>query len=72
MRYTETIRQTLPALLAELRVESMLDLPCGDFNWMKQVELPVSRYIGADIVEPLIAKNQGQYGKSSEPSRSFG
>jgi hypothetical protein len=71
LRYTETIRQTLPGLLKELGVESMLDLPCGDFNWMRQVELPVSRYIGGDIVEGLIAKNQAQYGRGGERSREF-
>jgi hypothetical protein len=37
----------------------MLDLPCGDYGWMRTIELPVARYIGADllpeIVEPLAA-----------------
>jgi hypothetical protein len=39
----------------------MLDLPCGDYGWMRTVELPVTRYVGADllpeIVGPLAAAN---------------
>jgi hypothetical protein len=37
----------------------MLDLPCGDYGWMRAVELPGVHYIGADllpeIIEPLAA-----------------
>jgi hypothetical protein len=71
LEYTESLRQSLPGLLRELKIESMLDLPCGDFNWMRKVELPVLRYIGADIVEPLIAKNQAKYGGGIHPAREF-
>jgi hypothetical protein len=57
---TSGIRRALPALLADLGVRSMLDLPCGDHGWMRSVDLPVARYIGADllpeIVEPLAAE----------------
>lgn len=56
---TRELRRSLPALLGELGVATMLDLPCGDYNWMRTIELPVARYIGADllpeIVEPLAA-----------------
>jgi hypothetical protein len=54
---TRELRRSLPALLNELRVATLLDLPCGDYGWMRTLELPVDRYIGADllpeIVEPL-------------------
>lgn len=54
---TRELRRSLPALLSELRVTAMLDLPCGDYGWMRTFELPVDRYIGADllaeVVEPL-------------------
>lgn len=56
---TRELRRSLPALLRELGVETILDLPCGDFAWMRGLELPVDRYIGADllpeVVEPLAA-----------------
>ena len=31
---TSTLRTQLPALLERLNVETLLDLPCGDFGWM--------------------------------------
>jgi hypothetical protein len=35
----------------------MLDAPCGDFNWMKEVDLSAVHYTGGDIVEPLVNSN---------------
>jgi hypothetical protein len=56
---TAELRRSLPALLRELGVATMLDLPCGDYGWMRTIDLPVARYIGADllpdIIEPLAA-----------------
>lgn len=63
---TGELRSALPALLAELQVKSLLDLPCGDFEWMRHVSLGIETYIGADIVEPLIEKNCSLYGKFGE------
>ncbi len=54
---TRELRRSLPALLRELGVATMLDLPCGDYGWMRTLDLPVDRYIGADllpeVIEPL-------------------
>jgi hypothetical protein len=59
---TQQIEAKLPALLKTLQVDVLLDLPCGDFSWMQLIDLPVSRYIGADIVSELILENQKRYG----------
>ncbi len=59
---TATIREEIPRLLRELGVRTMLDAPCGDFNWMQHMPLPVHLYIGADIVEELIVNNQRRHG----------
>lgn len=59
---TSVIRTALPALLNEWGVRSMLDLPCGDFNWMRHVDLPVDQYIGADIVPEITARNRLEFG----------
>ena len=58
---TAALRRTLPGLLAELGVKSLLDIPCGDLEWIKRVPLGIGKYIGADIVEPLIEKNRIRY-----------
>jgi hypothetical protein len=55
---TYHLRRELPVLLSELKVRSLLDLPCGDFNWMAHVELGDIRYVGADIIAELIDRNQ--------------
>ena len=59
---TQQIEAELPGLLKTLQVDVLLDLPCGDFSWMQFIDLPISRYIGADIVSELIADNQKRYG----------
>jgi SAM-dependent methyltransferase len=48
------LRTALPALLARLGIGTLLDLPCGDWSWMRTLELPVTRYIGADLLPDLI------------------
>lgn len=58
---TAEVRRVLPGLLAELGCRSMLDVPCGDFYWMRLVPLDVD-YTGGDIVSDIVARNQEQYG----------
>ena len=68
LAFTESLRQALPATLRELDVDTLLDVPCGDWNWMSQVELPVTSYIGGDLVEAVVEENQRRYGNRQ---RSF-
>ena len=65
---TELLRPRLTRLMQDLGVRSILDLPCGDFNWMRLTELPGIDYTGADIVRPLIERNHSLY---SQPGRKF-
>lgn len=58
---TKTIIQELNLLLKTLDISTMLDLPCGDFNWMQRVKLSSIEYIGADIVDALIETNVSEY-----------
>ncbi len=51
----------LPDMLRRLSVSTLLDVPCGDFNWMKDVDLRGISYIGGDIVPALIESNQVFY-----------
>lgn len=61
LRATENIRRELPGLLERLGVDSLLDAPCGDWNWMQHVNLPVSRYHGVDIVPHVIEENRRRF-----------
>lgn len=58
---TAVLREELPGLIARTGARTMLDAPCGDFNWMKETDLPVEHYLGADIVDELVARNQRLY-----------
>lgn len=58
---TKYLVPELDIMLKYLNIKSMLDIPCGDFNWMKNINLEKMSYHGADIVEPLINKNNKKY-----------
>src|SRR6185295_16640264 len=51
---TEVIRTSLPALLESVGAKTLLDAPCGDFNWMRNVDLSGIEYTGVDVVVELI------------------
>ena len=59
IEFTESIRAELQKWMNGKSIESIVDVPCGDFNWMSKVNLPDGcQYIGIDIVPELIARNQ--------------
>lgn len=69
MDATETIRTEIPALMQRLELRSLLDIPCGDHNWMSSVldKNKWIQYIGGDIAPELIQKNRERF-----PGRNFG
>ena len=58
---TVTIRKELPLLFEKYKIKSLLDAPCGDFNWMKEVNMKNINYIGIDIVQLVINDNIKKY-----------
>ena len=58
----------LIALVRSLHVTTLLDAPCGDFNWAQALADSVDRYIGVDVVPALIKANRRQ---SSSSRRQF-
>jgi 2-polyprenyl-3-methyl-5-hydroxy-6-metoxy-1,4-benzoquinol methylase len=58
---TEIIRKTLPVLWKQYGIKTFLDVPCGDYNWMKEVAKDNISYIGGDIVKELIERNNRSY-----------
>lgn len=63
---TEVLRKTLPGFLKKYNVKSVLDVPCGDFNWMKEIKNELAEvvdyYIGGDIISEIIVSNNLAYG----------
>ena len=58
---TEGLRASLPAIISKLEIRSLLDIPCGDFNWMRHIDLGLERYIGADLVPAIVERNIHNY-----------
>jgi SAM-dependent methyltransferase len=67
LEYTENIRREIPIILRDLKIKSMLDAPCGDYNWARHLQRDGITYIGADIVPGLIKANA----KYSDSTTSF-
>ena len=57
---TREIRKAIPEMLVQVGARSVLDVGCGDFNWMRKVALPC-KYHGVDIASSVIADNQSKY-----------
>lgn len=62
---TKVIRQALSLLITEYKIKSMLDIPCGDYNWMQNTELDLE-YTGADIVDTLVEVNAKLYPEAGQ------
>jgi lipopolysaccharide biosynthesis glycosyltransferase len=66
LKYTENLRRELPVLFQKFEISSVLDAPCGDFNWMKEFLKTTSvKYLGGDIVPELVEKNNSLYANNS-------
>ena len=54
---TQNIRKELPIIVEKFNIQSIVDAPCGDLNWIKVFlnDFKVE-YIGIDIVKPIIDK----------------
>jgi cyclopropane fatty-acyl-phospholipid synthase-like methyltransferase len=57
-KYHKELKQNLLDLLEKFvkifNVKTILDIGCGDFNWMKHFNFKlIDHYVGVDIVEQL-------------------
>jgi hypothetical protein len=58
---TTVLITALNRLVKDYHITTVLDLPCGDFNWMKHVDLTAINYQGGDIVPDIVRRNQSRY-----------
>lgn len=59
---TVTAKKILANIINEYNIASMLDIPCGDYHWIRDVKLPKGfEYIGADVVGKMIDDNRDKY-----------
>lgn len=62
---SENLARALPNIVSRYSIRSILDVPCGDVNWMPFDELASCTYTGADIVPKLIKENKTRYPRLS-------
>ncbi|HJY33225.1 MAG TPA: class I SAM-dependent methyltransferase, partial [Vicinamibacterales bacterium] len=65
---TADLRAALPHFLQVHQAESLLDIPCGDFNWMSTLGLQLP-YTGADIVAAIVEANERRFGGAGSGRR---
>ena len=65
LEQTNKIASGIELFIQQENITSLLDLPCGDFNWMQVVNLNGTSYIGGDIVPELISENNKLYANNS-------
>jgi hypothetical protein len=58
---TKEIIFQINKLIQSYQIKSILDIPCGDFNWMKFVDLEYVHYIGSDVVDEIIENNNKKF-----------
>jgi len=54
---TINVKKGIVNIINKYKINSILDAPCGDFNWIQGILNNDIKYIGADIVKDLIDKN---------------
>ncbi|MDB9812647.1 class I SAM-dependent methyltransferase [Candidatus Pelagibacter sp.] len=61
---TLQLQNNLKVFFKENKVRKILDIGCGDFNWMSILlkEIDYESYIGLDIVSSLVDHNNQKYG----------
>ncbi len=60
--YTVNLRSQLEVFLERFDIRSFFDAPCGDFNWMCEVQFPEQLvYLGGDIADTLVSENKIKY-----------
>jgi hypothetical protein len=62
LEHTKGLGQYIGHIIATYGIKWVLDAPCGDYHWFKDIERDSSVfYTGGDIVEELIEKNNKLY-----------
>lgn len=55
------IIQNLPLFFKKYDIKTIVDAPCGDYNWFCKLDYKFDSYYGIDIVQEIIENNQYKY-----------
>lgn len=65
IKNTINIQNEIIKIINKYNIKTILDAPCGDFNWIKNILNDDLNYLGGDIVKDLIEKNLSEYKKDN-------
>jgi hypothetical protein len=65
LNYTYNIRTSLERIIYSKKINTVFDCSCGDWNWMKHVDLSRVKYTGNDIVTEIVERNSKLYSKEN-------
>lgn len=58
---TKEIIDKLPNVFENFGIKVLFDIPCGDFNWMRNLDLSQMDYTGGDVVQKIVDANNARY-----------
>lgn len=63
--HTHFIIDVLPEFFRKYNIKRLVDIPCGDMNWMNKIihKWSIEEYIGMYIVDEIISNNVKQFGQ---------
>ncbi len=62
---TKEVLKALEHFIKEFKIKSIIDIPCGDYNWMSSMDMRNLKYQGHDIVKQLITENKKKFKNSN-------
>lgn len=62
---TKILRKKIKDLITAKNIKTVVDIPCGDFNWMKEIVSSFESYVGGDIVKKAVEVNTQNYGNET-------
>ena len=65
IKNTKEVLKALKKIIKEYNIRSIIDIPCGDFNWMSKMDMNKIDYKGYDIVRPVIIDNNKKFKKNN-------
>ena len=64
IKNTKEVLRAINQIIKQYNIKSIIDIPCGDFNWMSSLDMKNINYKGFDIVNSAIERNNKKFKKN--------
>ena len=61
IKNTKEVLRAIKLIIKQYKIRSIIDIQCGDFNWMSSLDMENIDYKGFDIVQSIIKENNKKY-----------